>query len=368
MMSDATNTTGRWYRSMNVVVAPGSPAEKACLDRVRAALAQDAERGLVPVVAPVTPTTAARLLPPGIQPSPAENLVDRGGKVIPDLIFTNLFVGGAAAWDPSDIRNIDKALAAAMSDRDLNNVMVQYFRGSTITSTFKPSRILDGPPPELVSKGDLEAMIGSLQGQGTFDGFDLGSTVFNFMLPSGTVLTTDLAPSNQARTTAKASTTAEARKSDLDDDDKDSSKEGLGGYHGSVNVDTPGGTIRVYYAVGAFSEQRDDGTTNGIVAFDQPWKSVVATFYHELNEARTDADVEEAIRKNDDSFIGWNSNSGQECGDFPISEAGQLGDLSLVFKEVPLTDGSGTVPIQFQYSNFAQGPQGPSKTPDPVPN
>jgi hypothetical protein len=37
-----------------------------------------------------------------------------------------------------------------------------------------------------------------------------------------------------------------------------------------------------------------------IVVFDQPWKNVVATFYHELNEARTDADVEDAIRAGND--------------------------------------------------------------------
>ena len=35
---------------------------------------------------------------------------------------------------------------------------------------------------------------------------------------------------------------------------------------------------------------------NGIPVFDRPWKNVVATLYHELNEARTDADVEDAIR------------------------------------------------------------------------
>jgi hypothetical protein len=32
---------------------------------------------------------------------------------------------------------------------------------------------------------------------------------------------------------------------------------------------------------------------NGIPAFDESWKNVVATFYHELVEARTDADVEQ---------------------------------------------------------------------------
>ncbi len=52
----------------------------------------------------------------------------------------------------------------------------------------------------------------------------------------------------------------------------------------------------------------------------------MATFYHELQEARTDPDVE--------------------------------GMLTKVFKEVPLADGSGTVPVQLQYSNAVHGPEG----------
>lgn len=367
-MASATTRTDPSYRHMNVMVAPGSPAEKACMGRVLAARAAAGEQGLLLPngAAPPLASAAAGLLPSGIDPSPAENLVDRGGRIIPNLTFTNFFVGGAESWDASDIGSIDKALAAAMSDRDLNNVMVQYFRGGSITSTFKPSTTLPGPAPQTVSKGDLEAMVRALHGRDTFRGFDLPSTVFNFMLPRGTVLTTDLAPTAQAGATARAEATTGPRKSDLTDDDEDSSVDGLGGYHGSINVAGAAGTERVYYAVGVFSERRDDGTVNGIPAFDQPWKSVVATFYHELNEARTDPDVEEAIRNNDDSLIGWNSDRGQECGDFPIEEAGGLNDLSLVFQEVALTDGTGTVPVQFQYSNFAQGPQGPSTTPDPA--
>ena len=64
----------------------------------------------------------------------------------------------------------------------------------------------------------------------------------------------------------------------------------------------------IYYAIGAYSEQLPDGQINGIPVFDQPWKNVVATFYHELNEARTDPDVEDAIRAGNDpsaiNFIG----------------------------------------------------------------
>jgi len=34
---------------------------------------------------------------------------------------------------------------------------------------------------------------------------------------------------------------------------------------------------------------------------------------------------------------------------------------------VPLTDGSGTVPVQFQYSDAVHGPEGPRRTPAPSP-
>jgi hypothetical protein len=364
-MTRGTTLTKRSYRHMNVVVAAGSRAEKICRDRVKAARAQAGEqemppaRGAVPV-----PATAARLLPPGINPSPGHNLVDRNGRIIPDLIYTNFYVGGPGSWDSNDIRSIDQALAAAMSDRNLNNVMVQYFRGSGITSTFKPSRVLPGTAPQTVSKGDAENLIRALHDQGTLNGFDLKATVFNLLLPRGTVLTTDLDPSQEEAKKKTAAAQTAPKKPDLDDDDEASSLVGLGGYHGSVNISGAGGVVRVYYAIGVFSEQQDDGTENGIPVFDKPWKNVVATMYHELNEARTDPDVEEAIRTNDDSFIGWNSNQGEECGDFPINEVG--GNLTLIFKEVELTDRSGTVPIQFQYSNFAQGPQGPATTPDPA--
>jgi hypothetical protein len=49
-------------------------------------------------------------------------------KTIADLPFTNLFVGGSSSWQNSDIQNIDTALAAAMSDVVLNNVMDAVFR------------------------------------------------------------------------------------------------------------------------------------------------------------------------------------------------------------------------------------------------
>jgi hypothetical protein len=41
--------------------------------------------------------------------------------------------------------------------------------------------------------------------------------------------------------------------------------------------------------------------------FGQPWKNVAATIYHQLNEARTDPDVDDAIRTGDSTRLGFTS-------------------------------------------------------------
>jgi hypothetical protein len=124
-------------------------------------------------------------------------------------------------------------------------------------------------------------------------------------------------------------------------------------YYEPVHV-APDGTAygagpAVYYAVGVYSEEG-----NGIPVFDQPWKNVTATFYHELNEARTDPDVEDAIRTGDSSRLGWYSAQDGEIGDVPVRETGT--SLALVFTEIELADGSGAVPVQLMWSNKDDGP------------
>jgi hypothetical protein len=92
----------------------------------------------------------------------------------------------------------------------------------------------------------------------------------------------------------------------------------------------------------------------------------VGTFYHELNEARTDPDVEDAINAGNSptatSFLGWTSQQGEECGDFPVSEANPL---TQVFKELKLINSQATVPVQLQYSDADHGPGMPRATPAP---
>jgi hypothetical protein len=289
----STQTRHRVFEGpLSVVLRPGSPAEAAYQSAVLAA---------------------------GFGPEPSLDLRYYGGKTLPNLRYTTVYAG---TWAESDRTSLDRALAAAMRDRDLNNVLAQYFPKEEVSATFAGSKVHDGALPARVTRDVVEALVPQL---------DLGPSVACICLPKGAVL--------------------------VDTGDVDS-LHGLGGYHGSVKVS---GSDR-YYAVAVYSEG-----DNGIVAFDAPWKNVCATLYHELQETRTNPDVEDAIRlgsaPESDRLLGWYSARGGEIGDIPMAEAG--GDLSLVMKEVPLADGSGTVPIQLMWSNAVGGPEGPITSPHP---
>ncbi|HEX2912999.1 MAG TPA: hypothetical protein VH186_19495 [Chloroflexia bacterium] len=327
-------------RPMNVAVAPGSTAEKTI----------HTHTGL-----PGTRVSVFSENSQTIPLSPAHDLVYYGGKTIPDLSYFNFYLGGSRAWHENDIQNIDLALEAAMSDAYLNNVLLQYFDNRVISSTFKGSQVLPEPQPALFSQGDVEQLLSRFYSEGIIEGHDLSMTVFNLMLPRGTVLNNSPdgtghvqgAPDNQQ----------------LQDEMVDS-LHGLCGYHGSVHLrDKAGATITLYYTVGVFSESMK-GRTNGVTVFDQPWKNVVATFYHLLNEVRTDPDVSDAIRAGDTpealKFLGWVSRRGEECGDMILSNDQLPGG---VYREVELTDGGGSVPVQLLFSNAIHAPEGPLARP-----
>ena len=273
----------------------------------------------------------------GIPGTPSHDLVYMGGRTIPDLMFKTLYIAGAT-WDSTDIRNIDQSVAAALSDPGLENVMQQYFN-IPITAKFDGSLSLDGDKPDTLSRAHLEQMLQRLYQSKRLGSFVSAVTVFNFALPRGTELTDEAAPASSAR--RRNERTIEPEHEAV------LSSDGLAGFHGSTNFDD----VNLYYTAAVFSEGH-----NGIVAFDEPWKNIAATFYHELNEARTDPDVSMVLKGGPDGLLGWISGQGEECGDFPIEEADPL---SLVFQEVQLAAG-GTAPVQFQYSNRLHGPEGPA--------
>jgi hypothetical protein len=322
---------------MRVLVRPRSTAEAKRHPRA-------ADRGPQPTA-----------LAPGFKPTPKHDLKFRGGRTIPHLAYLNFFVAGAA-WQKSDVDNINTAMARAMSDPKLNNVMAQYFGNQAITTSFLGSHLLDGQKPKTVTETYAHKLVSGLLTGGQLKGISLASTVVNLLLPSGTILTDGTGPGGEHEDDR-------AHGAGTPDAEEATSLEGLGGYHGSVDLNGQ----RVYYAVGVYSEILADGRENGIAVFDQPWKNMVATFYHELNEARTDPDVDDAIKTGKvNNIIGWNSDAGEECGDYPVFEAGDAGNLKLVFQEVPV-QGGGTAPVQFQYSNAVHGPEGPIAAPHVAP-
>jgi len=269
---------------------------------------------------------------PGFQPNAQYDLSYFSGRTIQTATVAPFYVGGdgsqsggATAWAQSDMSAIDAALAQAFGDTNLEGVMAQYFPTQPAV-TVAASGTLTNQATTL-QQSDVESMVQSAYAAGTLTG-DPTSTLFCFLLSAGTRLFAS---------------------------DGSDSYNGLGGYHGSVSATAPGSTspANVYYAVGVYSET-SGGVTNGIPAFDQPWKNVVATFYHEINEWRTDPDVEQASGNNASGVLGWYSQQYGEIGDIPITEAGS--NLSEVFVEVSLATGSGTVPVQLMYSNFDHGP------------
>ncbi len=84
------------------------------------------------------------------------------------------------------------------------------------------------------------------------------------------------------------------------------------------------------------------------------------TRYHEINEFRTDPDVNDAIVNNSNDFIGLNSRTGSEVGDQPTFAAT---NLNQVFKEVKMSTCSKRIPVQFMDSSAVHGAEGPIAKP-----
>ncbi|WP_437194312.1 hypothetical protein [Planctomicrobium sp. SH527] len=282
---------------------PGSKAAKAFRDRMASntAVASSASSGLTNGIAP--------LARPGLQ--------FRGGRTLQDLAFVNLYIGGEDRWKQSDVLAIDKAISAAMADEQLNKPLLQYFHGKPIKSVALPSHPLVGTVAEKLTRADVHQTLRSLHAQGYLDDYDLDHTVFNVLCPPGVILSDE---------TPEVDSTA-----------------GLAGYHGSV----PSEMESILYTVVVSSELLPDGRQNGIPAFQQSWKNTAAILYHQLQEVRTNPDAEDALRNAGDpdgaGKLGWTADSGDELGDLALKDGTPLTEI---FREVPLTNGSGTVPVQ----------------------
>jgi hypothetical protein len=300
---------------MRIQVAPGSEAEY----RYSRTAARRSDESI-----------ARGALAPGVSGSPTDDLVFRGGKVLPQMGFQNIYLGRPSDFASDDVEHIDDAITRIMRDEELKSVIQQYFPGKTLAYDVAPSVILDENRANEMGEPDVQNKIIDLFDRNLILDTDHDHTVFNLVLAPDTVLK-------------------------LDDS---SSLNGLGGYHGSVHFSRNGRKHTLYYSANAYSAVRS-GRRNGIPFFKAPWKNVVCTLYHELIESQTDPDVGDAIREMDRQFIGFNSNFGQEIGDQPIS----ANALDRVFKEVLTLPGPRPTPVQFLYSNAVHGAEGPAEKP-----
>jgi hypothetical protein len=78
----------------------------------------------------------------------------------------------------------------------------------------------------------------------------------------------------------------------------------------------------------------------------------VRSLGHEIQEARTEPDVEAAIRTRSPNFNGWDSDQDEKIGDSLVFEANPL---QRVIREVPFVTGSAA--IQLIYSNRLEQPR-----------
>jgi len=90
-------------------------------------------------------------------PQPREDLVFRGGRTLPQMSYKTFYVGsGWADGAPASSRaNLDAALAAAMTDPALDEIVGQFFGGSNITTLPLQSTVLDLPLQQVFDKGDI---------------------------------------------------------------------------------------------------------------------------------------------------------------------------------------------------------------------
>lgn len=301
---------------MRVQVAPGSEAEYRHYRAARRHSDANIER---------------EALAPGVSASPKDDLIFRGGKTLPQMGFQNIYLGRPGDFAKGDVEAIDDAITRVMRDEGLKNVIQQYFPGKTLNYDVAASVLLNENRPNEMNESDVQAKIIDLFDRNLILKTDHDRTCFNLVLPPDTIL--KLGGS--------------------------SSERGLGGYHGSVHFSRGGQTQTLYYSANVYSAVRF-GRANGIPFFNTPFKNVVCTLYHELVEFQTDPDVGDAVRQNDNRFIGFNSNNkGREIGDQPIA----ANSLDRVFKEVMTLPGPKPTPVQFMYSNAVHGAEGPTEKP-----
>lgn len=234
------------------------------------------------------------------------NLTDHGGGVLKSVNVVPVYVGQywGSTQGQADRNHNDAALADLVTNPGMTGVWQQY--GAGAGSTGASLAINTQADPTKMTKADVEAMVKSQIANGTFDTSN-PQTLFNLVLPPGC---------------------------ELQDSNGASSFNGLGGYHGSVNINGR----EVYYDAICYG-QKDSAAPHGVNGIDfagNAQDNVSITESHEISETVTDPNVEAAIRNNDNNKLGWYDDS-TKYKDFKgktQTGKGEIGDISILNAEL----------------------------------
>lgn len=234
---------------------------------------------------------------PAARSTKGYNLTNHGGKVLSAPQFQPIYLGdywksAAGAKD----RAYNDAFAKDLVTGNHEALLKQYGVGA---GSFSPSSVVSGKAPRTVTEADVVKLVKQQIASGAVK--DGAQTVHMVLLPPGTVLK----------------------------DGSATSKQGLGGFHGSY-VDDSGKSV--YFGVICYSKG-----SNGIDFTGVGRDNVTITESHEFDEAATDPDVQTGK-------LGWYN-----------AKYGEIGDLAVNSGLVPLAQAygkdSGGFDVQVEWSN-----------------
>lgn len=267
----------------------------------------------------------------GFVANPDLNLNYYGGKLISDLKAVQVYLG-AKTWDDKDIEQIEEAVTMLLQDPVQGEVIAQYMPHTGYQTDFE---IVDSVPHNYELTGVFNRHdVGNVL-RDCYERFghnDLSQTTFNLMLPPGIVLSSEGMPMTPG-------------------DEVLISTAGLGGYHGSENIDGH----EIYFTVQCYS-QKEGTFDNGVAYWEDSWKNIVSILYHELSQVFTNPDMEPSIRQDNDRLMGWYNEEVGEIADAPMQIAGPY--LGLAMRELVLRTDTVT-PCQLLWSNRVNGPESP---------
>jgi hypothetical protein len=216
-----------------------------------------------------------------------------GGKVLTNFDVQNVYYGSywGTSQGKADASHNDAFMSDLVKNKSYGSVWHQYGvdSGTTDASTTVSKSVKSG---QTVSQKTIESLVKNMAANDPNAG---NNKIYNIVLPPDAVL-------SQGGAT---------------------SKQGLGGYHGSVTVN--GKTV--YYSAIAYSKGSNGIDFTGGNAQD----NISITESHEISEAVTDPDVEIASKTNDMSKLGWMDMNNGEIGDIEVNDAAPGTPLSSMY-------------------------------------